>query len=238
MTTWEMADRIGIMTIANPPQNYLSDPAFVEPERLREWTGDTTLRGMIITGEGRHFSAGGDLNRIRELAVREAELMSGMNEGARILGHIEGMQVPVIAAIRGACFGAGLEIALSCHIRVCGANAIFAFPEINHGLVPGLGGASRLARTVSRSMSVQMLLSGDVIDAARALEIGLVDHMAPHRDIMDFSIALMKKMVDGKPQAAINSIVRAINNARTIDARAAMEEETRMFCRLAVTSHE
>lgn len=238
MTTWEVSDQIGTMTIANPPQNYLSEPSFVELERLREWTNDGDIRGIIITGEGRHFSAGGDLDRVRELAARESELFRAMSDGMDILRHIETVEVPVIAAIRGACFGAGLEIALACHIRVCSPGAIFAFPEINYGLVPGFGGASRLARTVTRSASVQMLLTGDVIDAARALEIGLVDHMASPRGALDFSTALMKKMVDGKPRAAVTSIVRAINNARTLDARAAMEEETQMFCRLAVASHE
>jgi enoyl-CoA hydratase/carnithine racemase len=238
MTAWEIIDHIGILTIDNPPENYLAEPDFIAPDRFRELTADGSLLGIIITGMGRHFSAGGDLTRIRELATDESALLSKMNQGMRLLDAIESIDIPVIAAVRGACFGAGLEIALACHMRVCGNNALFAFPEINHGLVPGFGGASRLAGTIGRSAAIAMLLGGDVIDAATALEIGLADHLAPPREIIQFSMSLMKKMVDGKPRMAINSIVRAVKNARSMGPHDAMEEETRMFCQLAVASHD
>jgi len=238
MTTWEVDEGIGVLTLSNPPQNYITEPGFVEINRLREWTSEPSLRGIIITGAGRHFSAGGDLSRIRELAARETSLLSEMEKGLCLLEHLDAIELPVIAAIRGACFGAGLEIALACHIRVCCENAIFAFPEINHGLVPGLGGASRIAAALGRSAALQILLSGDIIDAARALEVRLVDHLVPARAAMEFSVSLMKKMVAGRPLPAINSIVRAIKNARVMDPRGAMEEETRMFCRLAETADE
>lgn len=238
MTTWEVDDGIGILTLDNPPQNYITDPAFVEIDRLREWTSESSLRGIIITGAGRHFSAGGDLSRIRDLAASESSLLSEMEKGLRILGHLDAIELPVIAAIRGACFGAGLEIALACHIRVCCENAIFAFPEINHGLVPGLGGASRIAAALGRSTALQILLSGDIIDASRALELKLVDHLVPARAAVDFSVSLIKKMVADRPLTAINSIVRAINNARVMSPHEAIEEETIMFCRLAAAADE
>ncbi|OHD64153.1 MAG: hypothetical protein A2176_00745 [Spirochaetes bacterium RBG_13_51_14] len=236
--TWDVKDRIGLLTIDNPPQNYLAEPDFMELGRLREWTGDAALRGIIISGNGRHFSAGANLETLRLMARDERHLLTKLHQGRELLDWLENVEIPVLASISGACFGGGLEIALACHIRVCGKNALFAFPEINHCLMPGLGGTVRLPGRIGFSSAVEMILSGDIVNADRALEIGLVDHVVASREAFNFSYSLMKKMVDGRSSDVITSVVRAVNNSRTMSRREAMEEETKMFCRLAKNIHE
>jgi enoyl-CoA hydratase/carnithine racemase len=234
IAAWELKDSIGILSIDNPPQNYLTEPDFLDLVKLKEWTADETLKGIIITGKGRHFSAGADYANLKPLSKDPGLLFSKMTRGKKILNYLDDIEVPTIAAIRGACFGGGLEIALACHIRVCSQNALFAFPETNLNLLPGLGGTVRLPEKLPFSTALQILLSGGIVSAEKALEIRLADHLVPSRQVYNFSLSLMKKMVDNRPIEVIRSVVRALNNSRRMSAREAMEEETRMFCELAV----
>jgi len=234
IAAWELKDNIGILSIDNRPQNYLTEPDFLDLLKLKEWTADETLKGIIITGKGRHFSAGADYANLKQLSKDPGLLFSKMTRGKKILNYLDDIEVPTIAAIRGACFGGGLEIALACHIRVCSQNALFAFPETNLNLLPGLGGTVRLPEKLPFSTALQILLSGGIVSAEKALEIRLADHLVPSRQVYNFSLSLMKKMVDNRPIEVIRSVVRALNNSRRMSAREAMEEETRMFCELAV----
>jgi enoyl-CoA hydratase/carnithine racemase len=234
IAAWELKDSIGILSIDNPPQNYLTEPDFLDLVKLKEWTADETLKGIIITGRGRHFSAGADYAILKQLSKDPGLLFSKMTRGKEILNYLDDIEVPTIAAIRGACFGGGLEIALACHIRVCSQNALFAFPETNLNLLPGLGGTVRLSEKLPFGTALQMLLSGGIVSAEKALEIRLADHLVPTRQVYNFSLSLMKKMVDNRSIEVIRSVVRALNNSRRMSAREAMEEETRMFCELAV----
>jgi enoyl-CoA hydratase/carnithine racemase len=236
--TWELTDGIGLLTIDNRPQNYLTEPEFIDPDRLREWTGDASLKGMIISGAGRHFSAGADLDQLRDMCRDGADILSRMKRGREILDYIDSIEVPTIAAVEGACFGAGLELALACHIRVCGAGALFAFPEVNHGLMPGFGGTQRLPDTIGPGRALTMILDGDIVTAEKAAAIGLVDHAAPQHGALEFSLSLMKKMVDGRAPHVIRSVVRSLNNSRTMTRQEAMEEETRLFCELAMAVND
>jgi enoyl-CoA hydratase/carnithine racemase len=230
---WENKDNIGILSIDNPPQNYLTEPDFLDLSKLKEWTADETLKGIILTGKGRHFSAGADFANLKRLSRDPGLLYSKMTRGKEILDYLDDLELPTIAAIRGACFGGGLEIALACHIRVSSQNALYAFPEINLNLLPGLGGTVRLTERLPYSTALQILLAGGIVSAEQALEIGLADHLVPARQVYNFSLSLMKKMVDARPVEVIRSVVRALNNSRRMSAREAMEEETRMFCELA-----
>ncbi len=228
-----MEGTIGILTIDNPPGNRLPDPEFVEYDRLREWTGNETLKGIIVTGRGKHFSAGADIDRLRDSARDPSGLAASLDRGKRLLDHLETVDVPTVAALRGTCFGGGLEIALACHIRVCGSNTLFAFPEVNLGLLPGLGGSVRLPGRIGLGRAMEVILTGDIVDAERACKIGLADHLAPPGDVLVRSMKLMKKMVDSKPRDVIRSIVRALNNSQRMDPEEAMREESKAFCDLA-----
>lgn len=231
--TWRRDGSIGILTIDNPPQNRIPAPEFAEHDRLLEWIGQDDLSGIILTGKGKHFSAGADIDNLRDAARDPAGLAASLERGKRLLDQLENLEIPSIAAIRGACFGGGLEIALACHIRVCGHNALFAFPESNLGILPGMAGTIRLPHRIGPGRSLEMILGGDTLDAERAMAIGLADHVVPPGDIFDYSMRLMKKMVAERPLKLVKSIVRAVKNSMTLHHDEAMREETRIFCDFA-----
>jgi enoyl-CoA hydratase/carnithine racemase len=237
-TGWEVRGSLGILMLDNPPENYLGEPEFVTLETLEGWLRKDTVKGMIICGAGRHFSAGARLDDLFKLAGKSSVLAQEIARGKEVLQYIENLDIPVIAAIRGACFGAGLEIALAAHIRVCADNALFAFPETNHGLMPGLGGTARITRTVRFADSMKLVLEGDVINASQALEIKLCDHIVPGKEVMDYSISLMNKMTEDRDLKVINYVVRALRNSRDLPFAEAMREESRMFCELAAEEAE
>ncbi|HPI90939.1 MAG TPA: enoyl-CoA hydratase/isomerase family protein [Spirochaetota bacterium] len=231
---YSVRDDIGIMSMDNGPHNYISRPDFIDVSAMRHWITDNRLKGIIITGKGNHFSAGADLAALEKLARDPDQLLSKMKQGKEILAYLESLDIPVLAAIRGACFGGGLEIALSAHLRVAGETALFSFPETGLGLIPGLGGTVRLAGVSGRGAATEMILSGDIINAQKARELNIIDYITPKKQVMEFSLNLLKKMVEKRPLEIINAVMRSVRNAGTMGFAEAMDEESRLFCRLAV----
>lgn len=229
--TWEVANGIGILSPGPPPDNLLAAPAFIPVSEFVSLTSLPELRGLIIHGQGRHFSAGADL---KSLFTEPAErLPDRLNEGKELLEKIATLPFPAIAAIRGACFGGGLEIALACHIRICTENALFAFPEVNHGLLPGLGGTVRVPLTAGRMHALALILGGDVVNAGEALAMGLVDRIVPGRDALGAAVELLDKMTRGRKPEVIRAVMQSIRNAITLSPDQAMREETALFAELA-----
>jgi enoyl-CoA hydratase/carnithine racemase len=231
---FEKFNDLGLLTINIPPQNFIPVPDFIDVEKLDTWVVQNKLKGIIIQGAGRHFSAGADLKKLHELASDEYQLMNRITKGKELLDYISNLNIPVIAAIKGSCFGAGLEIALACHIRICTSNVLFAFPEINQNIMPGLAGTVRLPNLAGFSNATGIILSGDIFDAQTALKIKLVDHLSEDKDIASFAIRLMKKMTDHRLLEVIQSIMTSLNNARKLPYEQALNEETRLFCKLAI----
>ena len=231
--TWEVNEHTGILSLGAPPGNLLADPVFIPSETLIQWTSDPSLKGILVHGMGRHFSAGADLEYLTRMASSEEKTAERMDEGKKILTHLESLPVPVVAAIQGVCFGGGLEIALACHIRLCAQNALFAFPEVNHGIIPGLGGTVRLQQTVNPAAALTMILGGDTINAEEALRIGLVDHIYPREELFSAALALLHKITSNRQPEVIHAVMNALRHASKMTEEEAMREETRMFCKLA-----
>lgn len=231
---WSVNGEIGIMILNNPPQNYIPAPEFISPAILEKEISSAEIKGIIIQGKGRHFSAGADLGELRKLAKDYFHLQNEMTHGKDLLDYIDQLQIPVISAVSGACFGGGLEIALSTHMIFCTESSLFAFPEINSDLMPGFGGTIRLSRRIGIPESMVMMLSGDIIDAPTALSLKMVDRILPNKEVMDFSLKLIQKMVSGKSIKVINHIVKSLKNSQTLSFQQAMKEETKLFCDLAV----
>lgn len=236
--TWEIKENIGVLSLGPPPGNLLADPVFVPSETLIQWTSDPSLKGIMVHGKGRHFSAGADLECLTRMAASEEKTAERMNDGKKILSHLEALPVPVVAAIQGVCFGGGLEIALACKIRLCAENALFAFPEVNHRVLPGLGGTVRLQQTVSPAAALTMILGGDTINAEEALRVGLVDRIFPREKLFSAGIALLQKMTRNRQPEVIHAVMNALRHSSTMTEEEAMREETRMFCKLAKKESE
>ena len=226
-------DFIGIIELNDPPQNFFPFPDFLEINVLNEFILSNQLKGLIFKGAGRHFSAGADQKNLFELARDKESLLSRIEKGVKLLDHIESLEIPVVSAINGACFGGGLEIALASHFRICNEKSLFAFPESSINLMPGLGGISKFLRQSSDNSVLFYLLSGEIINAQKALELKLVDYISFETKPEEFALQLLNKMVKDKPLKVINSIIRSVNNYYKLPYIQALKEETKMFCELA-----
>lgn len=170
------------------------DEVFAQVER------EPDLRALIITGAGeKAFVAGADIQEFTPLTPLAMQKLS--LRGQRIFRRLETMNKPSVAAINGFALGGGLELAMCCTVRVASPNAKLGQPEVKLGIIPGYGGTQRLPRLVGRGRALEMLLTGDPIDAAEAHRIGLVNHVAPQDELLGFSRDLLKKMLGNGPVA-------------------------------------
>lgn len=231
ISEWERHGCIGVLTINNPPQNYLEGFQLALLEDLKRWTNDASLKGMIITGKGRHFCAGFDKEDLFKMTNGEL-FLEELKKNNAIPYYIEELPIPVVAAITGVCFGAGLELALSCHIRVCSEKVLLSFPEAGYGIIPGLNGAIRLQGKIGACRALEMVLAGKIIHADEALELGIVDFVVPSKEVFDFSLSLLEKTVDEKSINVIRSIMKSVNNTRKMPFEVATEKETEIFANL------
>ena len=231
--SFRVENNLGIIRIDNPPANYLIKPEFIPTDLLRNWIGKNLLKGILICGSGKHFSGGADLDRLFSMSQDQELMESEISKGKALLRFIADLDIPVIAAIQGICFGGGLEIALACHIRICSANALFAFPESNQGLMPGLGGITALRDQVSFPEAMKMILSGDMINAEEAKALRLVDYIVHGDDLIPWSVNFLRKMTEDRSPKVIRYVMKALHNSRIMSLEDSIREETRMFCELA-----
>jgi enoyl-CoA hydratase len=161
--------------------NALSSRVFAAlRQALRSAADDPAIRVVILTGRGKHFAAGSD---IRELAAHTPVSIQ-LDERENIWREIAAFPKPIIGAVAGYCFGGGCELAMHCDILIASDSARFAQPEINLGLMPGAGGTQRLPRAVGKSLAMQMALTGEPIDAQRALLAGLVSEVVDEENLL------------------------------------------------------
>jgi enoyl-CoA hydratase len=222
-----------VLTLNNPPQNYLAEPEFVDLSDLKRWTSNEMLRGIIIKGKGRHFCAGGDRENIFGAQGAEA-LRDSVRKGKELFNYIWDLPIPTVAAIEGACLGGGLELALSCHVRMCSEKSVLSFPETGLGIMPGLHGTVKLPGLVGMATAIDMLLTAKTIDAEEALKLKLVDYVVPAKKAYDFSLEFLKKVTADKSISVIRAVVQSFINARKLPDEEAIKKGSEMFCKLAV----
>ncbi|MDY6800353.1 MAG: enoyl-CoA hydratase/isomerase family protein [Bacteroidota bacterium] len=229
---WKREGSIGIFSLSNGNENYLENPDFIQIEKFKEWIDESGLKGIIIRGVGRNFSAGANLQKLNEQAKNYQLLSERINQGKVLLNEIENLEIPVIASIDGICFGGGLEIALACHMRIASKRALFAFPEINHGLIPGLGGTFRSVKLLKHK-AFEIILNGDMMNAEKALEIGLIDDITNDKDVFLFAMKKMQSMTEKRSPELIRYAMQALKNASNLSKEDALQKETEIFCKLA-----
>lgn len=218
-----------IITINNPPNNYLS-PAFLsELDHCREIMLSTGIEGIIFTGKGNVFSKGVDINEVQSTnGDLDSKTIVAGNE---IYSFISNLTKPVVAAINGACLGGGLELALACHIRLCSEKARFGLPEVSIGLIPGLGGIQRLIRVVGESKALEMILLGDIISASKAYEVNLVSRVFPKKDFIS-NVLLFTKTLVSAPKEAIEEALKLFYLSRPEDEKPNIHKAAEGFVRL------
>ncbi|BCJ86837.1 enoyl-CoA hydratase/isomerase family protein [Effusibacillus dendaii] len=179
----EVKESIGIITINRPEvRNALNMETVNEMKSvLEQWRTDSSVQVVVFTGAGeKSFAAGADIAQLRERTLFDA-LESNMQSFYR---ELEQYEKPTIAAVNGFALGGGCELAMSCDIRIASENAKFGLPELNLAIIPGAGGTQRLARLVGKGKAVEMILTGAMIDAAEAKQMGLVTQVASPDELM------------------------------------------------------
>lgn len=197
----------GIVEIFSDKKNHITIPEFVDTSVLKKWISDNKLNSVIITGRGRHFSNGADFSLIESSDDSIDELFENIQKGRELLNEIEKLPVVTVAAINGSCFGAGLEIALSCNFRICSQKSFFALPEASRGIIPGLNGVERLSRLCGRRKAIQIALSGEMFNSEDALAAGIVDMVSD--DSLDAALKFVQELTENKTIHQISSIVNA-----------------------------
>ncbi|MDD9947896.1 MAG: enoyl-CoA hydratase-related protein [candidate division Zixibacteria bacterium] len=223
------------ITIDHPPLNVLSAQVGRElGEALDQIDDDPDASVVILTGSGdRAFAAGADIRELQRLSGSDAEEMT--HRWHRLFRRIEGFRLPVIAAVNGVALGGGCELAMACDLRYASEKARFGQPEINLGLVPGWGGTQRLPRLIGRGRALELMLTGDMFDAAEAHRLGLVNRVTAPEDLMETVGELAGRMA-AKGGVALASIKTCVNEGLDLGLDDALALEAREFG--AVSSSE
>ena len=183
----EVSDGWATLWLDRPPRNEMDRPFFAELERLqREELSRLNVHGLIISGRGRHFSSGANIDELKQRLARTptGAIPSELQASADTFSAIEQLPYPVLAAIDGCCLGSALEFALACHYRLATPSALLALPELSFGLMPGCGATVRLPERIGLGPSIELILGGGYLTAAQALTMGLVDAIVSRAALM------------------------------------------------------
>jgi len=188
---------------------------------------DKNIRVIIITGAGdKAFIAGADISEFANFDVEKGYDLS-LNGHQNLCDFIENLSKPVIAAINGFALGGGLELAMSCHIRLVSDNAKMGLPEVSLGVLPGYGGTQRLPQLIGKGKAMELIMTGGMIDANNALSLGLVNHVVSQEQLMETSKKIAMKILKNSPMAIRSSIIAI--NANYKDGVNGYEVEMREF---------
>lgn len=207
----DLSDGILVVTINRPEKlNALNKEVFAELNLvLDEIKNNSDIQSVIITGSGaKAFVAGADITEFVGLNVEEGVTLSKM--GQETFLRIESCPKPIIACVNGFALGGGCELAMSCHFRIASGNAKFGQPEINLGLIPGYGGTQRLVQLIGKGRAMELILTGNMIDAATALQYGLVNHVVSLDSLLDKAKAILG-IINSKASGAVKEVIKSVN---------------------------
>lgn len=180
---------------------------------LDEIDANDRIKAVILTGAGQKgFVAGADITEFLGLSKEEGQALA--KKGQDIFFRIENNRKPVVAAVNGFALGGGCELAMACHFRIASENARFGQPEVNLGLIPGYGGTQRLVHLVGKGRALELLLSGNMVDAQTALQYGLVNHVVPQEELLNKTRSILE-VITAKAPLAISKCITAANAAFT-----------------------
>jgi enoyl-CoA hydratase len=226
---------VAVVTINRPKVlNALNSQTIDELEQaMLEMQRDNEVRAIVLTGAGdKSFVAGADINELARLSPAEGQRHG--RRGQAVLDLVEALGKPVVAAVNGFALGGGCELAMACTLRVAADTARFGQPEINLGIMPGYAGSQRLPRLVGKGRALEILLTGDMVSAARAYEIGLVNRVVPADALMTEAKKLAAVLAAKAPIAA-RYILQAVNHGLEMSLPDAQVLEATLFGLVAST---
>ncbi len=225
----EVEHGIATVTINRPKKlNALNAETITQLFQIfKKLKSDTEVKVIIITGSGeKAFVAGADIEEIRDHDDISGRIFA--LRGQRVFRFIEKMDKPVIAAINGFALGGGCELAMACHLRIASENAKFGQPEINLGLIPGYGGTQRLPRIIGSARALYLLLTGEMVDAQKALELGLVNEVVPQENLLKRAREIAETLA-AKAPIAREYILKAVTEGIEMNLDAGLNLEAELF---------
>jgi len=224
----EQQGHVGILTIDRQEAlNALNSQVLSDLDAaLDQVEANEEIYVVILTGAGRSFVAGADIGEMKQFSS-----IDGRNfgiHGGNVFLKLENLSKPVIAAVNGFALGGGCEISMACDIRLASEKAKFGQPEVGLGIIPGFGGTQRMARIIGTGPAMELIYTADTIDAQRALEIGMVNHVVPADQLMDEAMKLAQKICTNA-QKAIRASKLAIRRGIDCDISTAVSYEALAF---------
>lgn len=230
-------DHVAVLTIDHPPANAFNHATVTElGAAMDELIANDQVKVIIITGAGEFaFVAGADINEIGQVKDSAAAL-EFLRLGQGVFNKIENSPKPVIAAINAVALGGGLELAMACHIRIMADRARVGQPETNLGIIPGWGGTQRLPRLVGSAKAIELILTGDMVNAQEAFRLGLANKVVPAGQVLAEAKGLAKKIA-AKSKLTNEASVRAIIGGLKGSLEAGLALEADQFSKL-IGSHD
>ncbi len=231
----EEKDGVAVVTVNRPDKlNALNDRTMAELDAVfTALAADDEVRGVILTGAGeKAFVAGADIGELATQSPVQGKERS--IHGQKILDRIEGFPKPVVAAVNGFALGGGCELAMACHVRVASENARMGTPEVKLGIMCGYAGTQRLPRLVGKGRALEILLTGEMVDAAEAHRIGLVNKVVPKDKLLGEAEALLRKMLANGP-ISLRFTIQAVNGGLEMPIDEAQAHEAALFGLICTT---
>jgi len=231
----EVHNRVGLVRLNRPKAlNALNSIMLTElMDVLDKFDADEDIGAVVITGNKRAFAAGADIKEMMDVSAVEMFLSDSISQFDRI----RGVTKPVIAAVSGYCLGGGNELAMSCDMILASETARFGQPEINIGVIPGAGGTQRLARTVGKAITMEMVLNNRTLSAEEALRFGLINKVVPVEHYLEEALNLASEIASRAP-FAVRMGKEAVNKAFDTFLRDGLADERRAFYFLFSTADQ
>ena len=231
----EKEGKLAVITLDNPPLNALKSDLLGElDQKIDELSADTEIGALIITGAGdKAFVAGADISEFPNLNSENGEKLA--SRGQTIFQKIADFPAPVIAAVNGFALGGGLELALACDIRVVAENAKLGLPEVTLAIFPGYGGTQRLPRLISPGKARELIFTGDMIDAAQAVELGLAEYAVS--DTLAKAREIAGTILKRGP-VAVRQAKKAVNRGLEVSLEEGQKIEASLFGELCDTEDQ
>jgi enoyl-CoA hydratase len=222
-------NHIGQITINRPSKlNALNVATIQELHNAFETLeSNNDVNVIIITGEGeKAFVAGADISEFANFSIEEGAQLAAQGQEL-LFDFVENLKKPVIAAVNGFALGGGLELAMACHFRIASDNAKMGLPEVSLGVIPGYGGTQRLPQLIGKGRAMELIMTAGMIEAETAKIYGLVNHVVPQIELLEFTKSIATKIIRNSPMA-IKKAIKAIN-ANYKDGVNGFETEIRNF---------
>ncbi len=225
-------------------ENSIATVTINRPEKLNALNKDTIeelhqvfleleknyqTRVIILTGSGeKAFVAGADISEFADFTVEEGIQLAARGQDL-LFNFVENLKIPVIAAVNGFALGGGLELAMACHFRVASDTAKMGLPEVSLGVIPGYGGTQRLPQLIGKGRAMELIMTAGMIAAEEAYRMGLVNHIVPQAELLDYCKSIANRIIKNSP-LAITKAIKAIN-ASNKEGENGFETEIKSFGR-------